>query len=92
MRAYARATTSFNDVEFIDVPLSYSTRDVEMIEFYGKTNEYFSEGVKREEQPIQLRLIGNELFNISIGQAPPRSVPLTENAGIFRIIGAGGKA
>jgi hypothetical protein len=85
-------TTLFENVVFVDEELSFSTRDLEMIEFYGRANEYFSEGVKQEEQPIQLRLIGNELFSISNGQAPPKSIPLTKNAGIFRIIGVGGEA
>lgn len=90
MRAYIQTNTLFENIEFIDEQINFSTGDVERIEFFGETEEFFSEGIKSEERLIQLRLIGNELFNISIGQ-PPSSIPLAKEAGIFKIVGAGGE-
>lgn len=77
-------STTLNLSQFIDVKLSFSTADIEKTVFYGK-----------EQTPINtIEPIGNTMILLVNGESfvleegfPQQSIPLTENSGLFKIIG-----
>ncbi len=80
------ASTSVSKEEFVVEQLSFSTADVERIEFYGETREFYWEPSKLEKQLQKFRLVDGELFSVDEEGLPPNAQPLTEDAGVFRIV------
>jgi hypothetical protein len=80
-------STSVSSDEFVEEQLSFSTADVQRIEFCGEIGESYGGVGKPEERPRRFRLVDGDLFAVAEEQLPPNAQPLTEDAGIFRIIG-----
>jgi hypothetical protein len=86
------AATVISNDEFVEEQLSFSTADVKRIEFYGDMGdmaEFQGTPTVSEKRPKRFRLVDGELFPLDTEHLPANAQPLTEDAGIFRIIGLG---
>lgn len=82
----AVTSTLILNEEFVEEQLSFSTADVKRIEFYGETAEFHGAPGKFGKQLQKFRLVDGELFAVDEERLPPSAQPLTEDAGVFRII------
>lgn len=86
---YVKANSSIYREGFVEEQMSFSTADVARIEFYGDTNEIPEAEILGKARKEKFRLIDGELMAVIEEALPAQARPLTENAGILRIIGLG---
>ncbi len=79
--------TNSNTVElpFISLQLSYSTADIEGSLFFAP--EYTPPGPSEPTSEVTLLVVHGDLYALEEGPFPQPSVPLTEESGVFRIVG-----
>ena len=85
-------TESHMGGEYFATQLNFSTAiDVERGEFFTETEEHFGhiEETQLQKSAARFRLVDGELFVVDEENLPPNARGLTEDAGIFRIIGLG---
>ena len=71
--------------QFTSLQLSYSTADIEKSVFYGLESNPAGVGEPVEETFIMV--VNGEMYVLEEGDIPRPSVPLTEESGLFRIVG-----
>ncbi len=69
--------------------LSYSTADIEQSVFYGSVHELTNPVVPHES--ITLLVVNSEFFVLEEKPIPQPAIPLTEEAGLFKIVGIADK-
>ena len=87
--ACVKSNSSLYSQDFVEEQLSFSTADVARIEFYGETNEIPEAEIPGKARKEKFRLIDGELMAVVEEALPVQARPLTEDAGILRIIGLG---
>lgn len=75
--------------EFVEEDVSYSTADLARVEFSGETQEWPEAEVPGTAERRTFRLIDGELRAVKRHALPPRARPLTNEAGILKIVGLG---
>jgi len=77
--------TNAMNTQFVSMQLSYSTADIEKSIFY--TAEYTPLQINEPTGNTTLIVVHGEVFVLEESSIPQQSVPLTEEAGLFQIIG-----
>jgi hypothetical protein len=77
-------STTVYQPQFVAMQLSFSTADIEKSVFYS--TEYTPIKVNEPTGNIMMLAVNGELFVLE-ESTPQRSIPLTEESGLFRIIG-----
>lgn len=78
--------------EYFAMQLNFSTAiDVERGEFFREREEHFGHvgEIQLQKAAARFRLVDGELFVVDEERLPPNARRLTQEAGIFRIIGLG---
>lgn len=85
MTSQAQTNLGTPGPQFISLQLSFSTGDIEKTIFY--TSEYAPIEPREPLGKAALLVVHGEMFALEEGAIPQPFIPLTEESGLFRIIG-----
>jgi hypothetical protein len=72
---------------FYSEQINFSNADIQRMEFFGKEQESCQPIINVDKQIKKFQLIDGELFAAIDNQLPPNAEPLTEESGVFKLIG-----
>jgi hypothetical protein len=70
---------------FHSLQLSYTTADIEKSLFYGA--ESIASVPSKSSEPVAILVVHGEMFVLEPGELPHPAPPLTEQSGLFRLVG-----